>query len=289
MARRLRLRSRIRIATCGLFAGWLAVFGARALAEVAIPALEARVTDLTRTLSPPSRQALEQTLAALEARKGAQIAVLIVPTTAPEPIEQYSLRVAERWKLGRAGVDDGALLLVAKDDRQLRIEVGYGLEGVIPDAVAKRVISEVIVPYFQRGDYAGGITAGVDRLVRLVEGESLPAPRAEGRNLSEVFDQLFPVGLLALFMIGPILRALAGRLLGATLTGGLAALVAWLMTGLVLIAAGLGLVAFFITLAGSTVGRGAGRWSSGGGGFGGGGGFRGGGGGFGGGGASGRW
>jgi uncharacterized protein len=289
MARRLRLRSWLRIAAGGLLAGWLAVVAAGARAEVAVPALEARVTDLTGTLAPQSRQTLEQALAALEARKGAQIAVLIVPTTAPEPIEEYSLRVAERWKLGRAGVDDGVLLLVAKDDRRLRIEVGYGLEGAIPDAVAKRVISEVIVPYFQRGDYAGGVTAGVDRLVRLVEGEPLPSPRAAGRNLSEVFDQLFPIGLLALFMIGPILRALAGRLVGATLTGGLAALVAWLMTGLVLIAAGLGLVAFFITLAGSTVGRGAGRWSSGGGGFGGGGGFRGGGGGFGGGGASGRW
>lgn len=289
MAHGPRLRSWLRISAGALLAGWLAATGLTARAEVAVPPLQARVTDLTSTLAPEVRHSLEQALAALEKRKGAQIAVLIVPTTAPEPIEQYSLRVAERWKLGRAGVDDGALLLVATDDRRLRIEVGYGLEGVIPDAVAKRVISDVIVPYFQRGDYAGGVTAGVDRLVRLVDGEPLPAPRAEGRNLSAVFDQLFPIGLLALFMIGPILRALAGRLLGATLTGGLTALVAWLMTGLVLIAAGLGLVAFFITLAGSTVGRGAGRWSSGGGGFGGGGGFRGGGGGFGGGGASGRW
>src|SRR3989338_635957 len=148
-----------------------------AQAEVPVQPLSARVTDLTATLDAQQKQALESRLAAFEAKKGAQLAVLFVPTTQPETIEQYALRVAEVWKLGRKGVDDGALLLVAKDDRAMRIEVGYGLEGVIPDAVAKRVISEIITPYFKQGDFYGGIQAGVTRLVRLVEGEPLPPPR----------------------------------------------------------------------------------------------------------------
>src|SRR5688572_28329893 len=117
---------------------------ALALAQVPVPALTARVTDLTTTLSAQQRAALEERLAAFEARKGSQIAVLIVPTTAPETIEQYAIRVAEQWKVGRKGIDDGAILLVALKDRALRIEVGYGLEGVLPDAVAKRIVEEVI-------------------------------------------------------------------------------------------------------------------------------------------------
>ncbi len=130
-----------------------------ALADVAVPPLKARVTDLTGTLSAQQQTALEQTLAAFEARKGSQIAVLIVPTTQPETVEQYALRVEETWKLGRKGVDDGALLVVAKDDRKLRIEVGYGLEGVLPDAIAKRIIAEDITPRFKQGDFYGGISA----------------------------------------------------------------------------------------------------------------------------------
>ena len=142
-------------------------------AEVAIPPLRARVTDLTATLDDAQRQSLEQALAAFEARKGAQIAVLVVPSTQPETIEQYAVRVEESWKLGRKGVDDGVLLVVAKDDRRLRIEVGYGLEGTIPDVVAKRVIEEDIAPRFKQGDFYGGIRAGTERLMRLVDGESL--------------------------------------------------------------------------------------------------------------------
>src|SRR5512140_1579524 len=131
-----------------------------AQAEVAIPALSARVTDLTSTLNAQQIQTLESKLAAFEAKKGAQIAVLLLPTTQPETIEQYGIRVAEAWKLGRKGVDDGALLLIAKDDHKLRIEVGYGLEGVLNDATSKRIVSDLILPYFKRGEFYPGIDAG---------------------------------------------------------------------------------------------------------------------------------
>lgn len=266
-----------------------------ARAEVAVPPLTARVTDLTRTLTATQQQSLEQTLAAFEARKGSQIAVLIVPSTAPEAIEQYSLRVAEAWKLGRKGMDDGVLLLVAKDDRRLRIEVGHGLEGAIPDAVAKRVVSEVITPRFKQGDFDGGIRAGVEQLIGLVDGEKLPEPSAEHRNWTPVFDEIFPWAFAAIFVLGPLLRAIIGRLSAALVTGGLTAGVIWLISASLLIAAIGGLFLFVITLAhGGSGGRGSGHWSSGGGhsggsSSGGGGGFSGGGGSFGGGGASGSW
>ena len=146
------------------------------MAEVAVPALAARVTDLTTTLDPAQRARLEQTLATFEARKGSQIVVLIVPTTAPETIEQFALRVAELWRIGRGKVDDGALLVVAKDDRTLRIEVGYGLEGALNDATSKRIISETIVPRFKQNDFSGGIAAGLEQMVKVVDGELLPTP-----------------------------------------------------------------------------------------------------------------
>src|SRR2546421_10157897 len=136
-----------------------------------IPPLKARVTDLTGTLNAQQKSALEQSLAEFEARKGAQLAVLMLPSTQPETIEQYAVRVEEAWKLGRKGVDDSVLLVIAKDDRKLKIETGYGLEGILPDAVAKRIIEDDIVPRFKAGDFYGGIRAGMDRLMRLVEGE----------------------------------------------------------------------------------------------------------------------
>src|SRR5574340_257920 len=131
-----------------------------AQAEVAVPPLATRVTDLTATLDAQQIQTLQARLAAFEAKKGAQLAVLLIPTTQPETIEQFGMRVAEAWKLGRKGVDDGALLLVAKDDRALRIEVGYGLEGALNDATAKRIIAEIITPFFRRGEFYAGIDAG---------------------------------------------------------------------------------------------------------------------------------
>src|SRR3979409_168145 len=146
-----------------------------AFADVAVPPLSGRVVDKTGTLSSGDIASLTQTLQNLEARKGSQVAVLIVPTTAPESIEQYSIRVAEAWKIGRRKVDDGALVVVAKDDRKLRIEVGYGLEGALTDVTSKRIIDEIITPRFRGGDFAGGISAGVGRIVRVIEGERLPA------------------------------------------------------------------------------------------------------------------
>ena len=159
---------------------WVALLalllGGAAQAEVAVPPLVRRVTDLTATLDAQQTQTLEARLAAFEAKKGAQLAVLIVPSTQPETIEQFGIRVAEAWKLGRKGVDDGALLLVAKNDRTLRIEVGYGLEGVLNDATAKRIVDEIIVPHFKRGEFYPGIESGTAAMMRVVDGESLPPP-----------------------------------------------------------------------------------------------------------------
>src|SRR5271156_5810438 len=147
-----------------------------ALADVAVPPLTGRVVDQTGTLSSGDIASLTQKLRDFEARKGSQVAVLIVPTTAPETIEQYSIRVAEAWKIGRKKVDDGAILVVAKDDRKLRIEVGYGLEGALTDVTSKRIIDEIITPKFKSGDFAGGISAGVDRIIGVIDGEPLPPP-----------------------------------------------------------------------------------------------------------------
>src|SRR6266705_1127848 len=163
----------------GLVAAGVLLAGlASARAEVAVPPLKARVTDLTGTLSGTQQQDLERRLREFESRKGSQIAVLMLPSTQPETIEEYSIRVAEAWKIGRAKIDDGVILVVAKDDRKLRVEVGRGLEGAIPDAVAKRVVSDVIAPHFRSGDYYGGVAAGTDALMKLIEGEGLPAPRS---------------------------------------------------------------------------------------------------------------
>ena len=158
-------------------AGFLLLLAAlSAVADVAVPPLNARVTDLTGTLSGEAVTRIEAKLADLEARKGSQIAVLIVPTTQPEEIEQFGIRVADAWKLGRKGVDDGAILMVAKNDRRVRIEVGRGLEGALPDAIANRIIDETVTPHFKTADFDGGIEAGVDQMIAVVNGEPLPEP-----------------------------------------------------------------------------------------------------------------
>ncbi len=163
-----------------------------------MPALTGHVVDQTGVLSAQQSSTLEQTLQAFEARKGSQIAVLIVPTTAPETIEQYGIRVADQWKLGRKKIDDGAILLIARDDHTLRIEVGYGLEGALTDATSERIISEIIVPRLRQGDFYGGISAGVDQIIRVVDGEPLPAPNAKGRSGTAArFEPYFPVVLRA--------------------------------------------------------------------------------------------
>lgn len=264
-------------------------FSGLASAQVAVPPLAGHVTDLTATLTPSEKESLEQTLAAFEARKGSQLAVLLLPTTAPEGIDQYALRVAEQWKIGRAKVDDGAILVVAKDDRTLRLEVGYGLEGALSDIVSKRIISDTIVPRFKQGDYSGGIDAGVAQIIRVVDGEALPSPASQRTQGPDDLRQMFPFLLIVVLVVGGVLRNTIGKLAGSVVTGALVGVLAWLLLGAVLLAVLAGLVATVVTLlGGGTVLRGIGGMGGGRGGFGGGG-FRGGGGGFGGGGASGRW
>lgn len=264
----------------------------------AIPALETRVTDLTGSLTGTERDTLEQRLAAFEQTKGSQIALLIVPTTQPEAIEQYSIRVVDAWQLGRDDIDDGVLLLVAKNDRKLRIEVGRGLEGVIPDAIAKRIIAERISPAFREGRFADGLSDGVDAILARIQGEPLPPPSRASVSVDGVLDLLVQTVFVA-FIAAPILRSIFGRLVGAGV-GAVGGGLWWFLSTSVLTLGGVGalIAALAVILLGS--GRGGGPWTTGsghGGGFGsrgggwssGGGGFSGGGGGFSGGGASGGW
>ena len=280
------------LAGCGLL-----LLALLAVAEVKVPPLAARVTDLTGTLSGEAVTRLETKLAQFEATKGSQIAVLVVASTAPEEIEQFGIRVAEAWKLGRKKVDDGVILIVAKDDRRARLEVGYGLEGALPDLTAKRIIAETITPHFKQGDYDGGVEAGVDQIISVVNGEALPEPDRKWER-GGGFGNMLPLLLVVVFVASGVLRALFGRLFGSLATGGIAGGLAFLFSHLLPIGLGAGGLAFiFALLMGSnrgwsSSGGGFGGWGGGLGGFrggGGGGGFGGGGGGFGGGGASGGW
>jgi len=274
-----------------------------ALADVAVPPLTGRVVDKTATLSSGDIASLDKTLKDFEARKGSQVAVLIVPTTQPETIEQYSLRVAEAWKIGRKKIDDGAILVVAKDDRKLRIEVGYGLEGALTDVTTKRIIDEVITPKFRSGDFAGGISDGVNRILRVVDGEPLPAPaqRQQNSGLLSNLDPFDPLLIFGMLFVGGIFRRIFGRLFGSLATGGLAAGLLWLIAASLALSAIGGIIVFLVAMLTDVMtssggpGGGGGWVSSGGGGYSGGssssdsGGFSGGGGSFGGGGASGSW
>lgn len=285
----------------------LLLFGSGALAEVAVPQLRAPVTDQTGTLTPDQVARLEQQLRAFEAKKGSQIAVLIVPTTQPETAQEYSLRVAETWKLGRRGVNDGILLLVAKNDRAVFIQVGYGLEGAVTDVMANRIREQVIVPRFRNGDFFGGLSEAVTRMTALIEGEPLPEPTQSQRGAprGDAFGTALPLLLMVVVVGGGILRRLLGTIGGASVTAGIAAAIVWFLTSALVISIGAAVIAFVIALFG---GGGGGGWTSGrrggwggigsgwGGGFGGGGwsgggggGWSGGGGTFGGGGAGGRW
>jgi uncharacterized protein len=279
-------------------------FALSAWAQVAVPDLSRRVTDLSGTLSAQQTTDLETRLTAFEAQKGSQIAVLIVPTLEGEDIAQFGIRVADKWKIGRAKaggarIDDGVILIVAKNDRKLRIEVGYGLEGAIPDAIAKRVIAETITPYFKAGDYYGGIVAGVEQLIQLINGESLPAPTrsSDANSTGESWLIYMVVG----FFLGNFLASMMGRGLASGVAGLGTAGLSWLTSGALVSSLLMGGGVFFAVLVLGALGRGGGGgggWGSGGfggglgsGGFGGGGGgsWGGGGGGFGGGGASGSW
>jgi len=258
-----------------------------------VPPLKARVTDLTSTLSADQARALEQKLAALETRKGSQVAVLLVPTTKPEAIEQYSIRVVDQWKLGRKDVDDGVLLLIAKNDRKLRIEVGRGLEGAIPDAYAKRIIDEEIAPRFKEGDFAGGIDAGVARITKLIDGEpmTMPPARKPAGKSSNWDGDLILFGLFAVMGVAHMLQSMLGRLLGSAFVGAVVGVIIFFLAslGVALLA---GVIAFLVSLflgpMASNYWSSSGGHSSGGGSYSGGG-FSGGGGGFSGGGSSGSW
>jgi len=254
-----------------------------------IPPLTGRVVDLTHTLDAQQRATLEARLAALEQAKGAQVTVLLAPTFQPESIEQFGIRLAEAWKIGRKGVDDGVILLIAKEDRQLRIEVGYGLEGALNDATAKRIISEVITPRFREGDYFGGIDAGVTAIQTVIEGEPLPAPTAgSAANRGAQLEGMSLPLLAGAAFFAPLLNRLLG-LGGSLLAAGIAVLIGGWLLGSWLIGLVFGIfVLFFSFMRGGMGGGGFGGGMGGhSGGFGGG--FSGGGGGFGGGGASGRW
>ena len=280
----------ILIALCSTL---LMVSGFAQAEQVAVPTLSARVTDLTQTLSQAEQAQLEQKLAVFEQQKGSQIAVLIVPTTQPEDIAQYSIRVVDAWKLGRKGVGDGVLVLIAKDDHKMRIEVGRGLEGAIPDLYAKRIISEDIAPKFKQGDFVGGLDSGIDKLIGLVNGEALPAPSNAASGGSGI-DGLLPLLLFGGLISGMMLRGMLGTFLGSAFNGGLLGGVVWMLGLAFGGAAILGVIAFFITMmlgsrgfGGMPMGGSSGGWS--GGGSSGGSSWGGGGGDFGGGGASGGW
>jgi uncharacterized protein len=272
-----------------------------AVAEVPVPPLRARVTDLTGTLSAPQRQALGSRLADFERAKGSQVAVLMLPSTQPETPVQYGVRVYDEWKLGRKGLGDGVLILVAKDDRRVWIVTGRGAEGPLPDAAVKRIVEEDITPRFKQGDFYGGIHAGAERIMRVLEGEPLPPPRHAGQQspLFEHIEWIIPA-LIILMIAQSILNALFGRALGSGLTGGVAGLLAWLVVGSLLVGVIVGVIALVFGLFAGAFRHGSGwggGWSAGGGdsggGFGGGdfggGGFSGGGGDTAGGGAGGSW
>lgn len=277
-----------RFASALLLAGAL-VWSPLSVAQIPVPPLTGHVIDQTGTLDAEQKSTLEQSLTAFEARKGSQIAVLIVASTALEEIEQFSLRVAEQWKLGRKKVDDGVILVVAKDDRALRIEVGYGLEGALTDLTAKRIISEIILPRFRQQDFYGGVAAGVGQIIRIIDGEALPEPKSSGPAAQDDIQRYGPILFIVALALGGVLRSAIGKVPGAVITGGAVGLVAWFMVGALSIALISAIAALLFTLLGggrALYGLG-GLYSGGrshrGGGFGGGGG------GFGGGGASGRW
>ena len=287
------------LASLALASGALAItWDPQSQGQQPIPALSAHVTDLTGTLSASEHQALEAKLADWEAKTTNQLAVLIVPTTRPETIEEYSIRVAEAWKIGQKGKDNGAIFLVAKNDKQMRIEVGYGLEGDLTDVASRRIIGDTVAPLFSQGKFAEGINAGVDRIIAVVGGTETVAeaqPR-RGRSSHRLdFGTIAILLLVAVPALGAILRSVFGNVGGSVAGSAIVGGATWLIAGSILFGVIAAVVALVVIGLGSFGGRGGpGMWFPGGGGGWGGGGFggggwSGGGGGFGGGGASGGW
>ncbi len=259
-------------------------------ALVEIPALQTPVTDLTQTLTPEEQAALNQSLSQFAQQTGSQIAILLLPSTQPEDIAQFGIRLAEAWKIGRAKQDDGIIVIVAKQDRKMRIEVGYGLEGAIPDAVAKRLISEQMAPAFKQGQFYAGLQQVSTQLMRLIQGEQLPPPEPARKAQTEDWLSWLPILMFAAIMGGAVLKGLFGDLPGSLFTGGLLGALAGFLGASALVMGLVGLAAFIFTLAmggrggsagpmysqtsgwgGAASGRGADVFSGGGGGFGGGG------------------
>ncbi|MDE2611799.1 MAG: TPM domain-containing protein [Burkholderiales bacterium] len=302
-----------RLALCVLlatFAAFVALGPAQAQDVQPVPALGARIIDRTGTLSAAQRDALDAKLAAFEAQSGPQIVVLLVPTTQPEDIASYAQRVADTWKIGRRAVGDGLLVVVAKNDRQVRIEVAKALEGAVPDLAARQIIDNAIRPAFRADDYAGGLNAAVDQLIARIKGEGLPAPVPAARQSAQPGLQLDDVWMfffVGVPVVGALLTGLFGRKLGSLLTAGAAGGLGWWLTASLLVAGGAALASLVLVglfgIGAALRGRGGGPglphiggfggggWGGGGSwGGGGGGGFSSGGGGdFGGGGASGSW
>lgn len=268
---------------------------------VPVPPLKSRVTDQTNTLSETEKRNLESKLSSFEQSKGSQVAVLVIPTTGDETIEQYGIRVADTWKIGREGVDDGVIFLVAMQDRKMRIEVGYGVEGAIPDALAKRIISQIVTPEFRAGHFYDGINDGVDAIISLVNGEELPLASSQGNrgtggSAPKVSYLLIILGLIVFGTINAVLKSKIGKVPGALITAALIFVLSWFIINIVTAITATIIMSLIFNL---PHGGGRGGGYRGGGGFYGGGfssgggfsggGFSGGGGGFGGGGASGGW
>src|SRR5215831_15104470 len=203
--------------------------------EIAVPKLSAHVMDLTGTLTADERSSLDAKLVDFERARGSQVAVLLVPSIGTEPIEDFATRVTDQWQLGRKGVDDGVLLVVAKEQRKLRLQTGRGVQGTLTDALSKRIVSDIISPHFRNGDFAGGLDAGVDAIIKAVEGEELPLPSAhKSAQRVDTMGSLSNLFVLAIFVVpiaGLILRRLVGRFVGAGLTAGITGIAAWFVLG----------------------------------------------------------
>ncbi|NMC63192.1 MAG: YgcG family protein [SAR324 cluster bacterium] len=276
------------------FLNLLLAFPLLSNAQIEVPKLEARVNDLTGTLTSQQKAQLENQLAEFEQKKGSQIGVLIIPSTEGEAIEAFGIRVAEAWKLGRKRIDDGAILIIAKNDRRLRIEVGYGLEGVLNDATCKRIISEIITPHFKSGDYFQGILSGISTMIRLIDGEALPEVQATTHRSSGIEALIVP-SIFIVLILSTVLKSALGDIQAAGIMSGLSFFVLIFAAVGFFVALFVALIVFILVFFSDINGRGISNSSHFGGGFFGsggsfgGGGFSGGGGSFGGGGASGSW